>query len=110
MIAPNDLGLGGTSCFGVDELYPLMERERSAHNGHATGVADVHGDPIGALEFRTFIPFNLKTNLRNDALVGAHLCPAIFDIFSDGSCNYSVDCHWTTSLRKRCTGEGQRLR
>jgi len=93
VITPDDLCFGGAARFGMDEFDALAKRKRSTDDGHATGVTNVYGDAIGALKLRTFIPFDLKTDLRNDALVSAHFCPAVFDVFFDRTCDCSCCRH-----------------
>src|SRR5882724_3040291 len=102
VITPDDLCFGGATRFGMDEFYALAKREWSADDGHAAGVADVHGDAVGTLAFCAFLPFDLKTHLRNDALVSSHSGPAVFHIFFDRTCNYCCCCHGLP----RCASRG----
>jgi hypothetical protein len=106
VIAPDDLCFGGTASFGMDEFYALMERKRSADNGHAAGVGNIHGDAVGVLAYGAIFPFDVKTNLRNDALVSAHFGPALFDIFFNGSGD-RVCGHGVPRSEKGSTGEEQ---
>jgi len=88
VVAPDDLRFSGAAGLGMNEPYALMEWKRSANDGHAARVRDVHSDAVRTLALGAFFPFHLKTDLRNNALVGAHFCPAIFDIVLDrtGDC------------------------
>ena len=63
-----------------------------------------------AMTFDAVFPFHLKADLRNDAFVGAHLGPAVFDIFLNRSGNCVGSHVRSLAAKMRYTGEGQKLR
>lgn len=71
--APDDLRFGLAAAFRVNQPDALMEAQIAGDHGHAAGMADVHGDGVGA----PLAPFDLEFHARDDALVRAQLSPAI---------------------------------
>lgn len=85
---PNHLGIGFAAALGMNQTDALVEAKIAGDHGHAAGMADVHGDGVGAPGRAVFLPFDLEFYAGEDTLVSAKLSPAILQ-----RCELSVGGH-----------------
>jgi hypothetical protein len=98
MVAPHNQGFGLSTGFGVDQSDLLTQGQRGTHDGHAAGMAHIHRDGIGVLFLLVVVPLDHELYARDDALMGAHARPTIFEAVLLVWLVWS-DCHRRTSLR-----------
>src|SRR6516162_9699674 len=80
-----------------------MQRKRGPDDGHASRVADIHSYRIGSLLLFVVVPLHQKLDTRDDALVGAHPSPAIFETLMR---TVRGDCHGDLSADRLRRGAG----
>jgi hypothetical protein len=76
---PDNFTMGAAACFRNEEADLATEREVRADDRHATGVAHVNGNAIGAALSIVFVPLHLESQAGYGSLMRAQLSPAIFD-------------------------------
>src|SRR5215831_6138700 len=77
VIAPDDLSVCLPTALRVNQANLFVKGKRSANDGHAARVADIHSYGVSPLLLFVVIPFDKEFHARNDALVRAHARPAI---------------------------------
>ena len=58
---PDNFTMGAAACFRNEEADLATEREVRTDDGHATGVAHVNGNAIGAALSIVFVPLDLES-------------------------------------------------
>ena len=60
MAAPHNLGFSFAARLRMDQTDALMQWQIRSHHRHAAGVADVHGDGVGAFLCTGLFPLYKK--------------------------------------------------
>src|SRR5258708_11608617 len=73
--APHYLGVGLTASLRMNQPDALVQRQVRPHNGHAAGVADVHGDGVRAFIPSPLLPLDKELHAGNDSPLASEAFP-----------------------------------